>query len=136
MHPSRRDVLRNVLASSGGLALPICYSASTLAQGLLPTPQCYDGAEPTYRETEGPYFKPGSPLRADLVESATSSQIIELAGEVLTRSCRPITRALVDLWHADERGAYDNAGPRYRGHVFTDQNGRYPFRTIMPAIYP
>jgi protocatechuate 3,4-dioxygenase beta subunit len=54
----------------------------------------------------------------------------------VTRSCRPVARALLDLWHADERGEYDNAGFRYRGHVFTDGEGRYRFRTIMPALYP
>jgi protocatechuate 3,4-dioxygenase beta subunit len=55
---------------------------------------------------------------------------------VLTRSCRPVGQALVDLWHADERGQYDNAGFRYRGHLFTDADGRYRFRTILPALYP
>jgi len=53
-----------------------------------------------------------------------------------TRSCRPVERALVDLWHADERGEYDNAGFRYRGHLFTDSEGRYRFHTILPAVYP
>ena len=52
------------------------------------------------------------------------------------RSCRPVERALVDLWHADERGEYDTAGYRYRGHLFTDREGRYRFRTILPALYP
>jgi hypothetical protein len=35
---------------------------------LSPTPQCHDGDEPTVRQTEGPYFKPSSPQRADLFE--------------------------------------------------------------------
>jgi hypothetical protein len=42
----------------------------------------------------------------------------------------------VDLWHADDGGAYDNRGFRYRGHVFTDAQGRYRFRTIQPGPYP
>jgi hypothetical protein len=44
--------------------------------------------------------------------------------------------ALVDLWQADASGAYDNKGFRLRGHVFTDVDGRYAFRTIMPGLYP
>jgi protocatechuate 3,4-dioxygenase beta subunit len=40
------------------------------------------------------------------------------------------------LWHADERGQYDNDGFRHRGHLFTDAEGRYHFRTILPALYP
>ena len=55
---------------------------------------------------------------------------------MLTRGCRPVERALVDLWHADDGGAYDNRGFRYRGHVFTDEQGRYRFRTILPGLYP
>jgi hypothetical protein len=54
----------------------------------------------------------------------------------MTRPCRPVERALVDLWHADERGKYDNGGYRYRGHVFTNTEGRYHFRTVLPALYP
>jgi protocatechuate 3,4-dioxygenase beta subunit len=54
---------------------------------------------------------------------------------VLTRGCNPIARAVVDLWHADDKGAYDNRGFRYRGRVYTDEKGRYRFRTIVPALY-
>ena len=106
-----------------------------LAQPLAPTPQCHDGDEPTVRQTEGPYFKPSSPLRADLVEPGSAARRVELSGQVLTRSCRPVARVLLDLWHADERGEYDNAGFRYRGHLFTDAEGRYRLRTILPALY-
>jgi protocatechuate 3,4-dioxygenase beta subunit len=92
--------------------------------------------EATIRQTEGPYFKPSSPQRADLVEPETKARLVEINGQVLTRSCRPVERALVDLWHANERGEYDNAGFLYRGHLFTDGEGRYRFRTILPALYP
>jgi protocatechuate 3,4-dioxygenase beta subunit len=55
---------------------------------------------------------------------------------VLTRACRPVAGALVDLWHADADGDYDNDGFRCRGHVFADAQGRFRFRTIVPALYP
>jgi protocatechuate 3,4-dioxygenase beta subunit len=71
-----------------------------------------------------------------LVESGTKGRLVEISGQVLTRGCRPVGRALLDLWHADEWGEYDNKGFRYRGHVFTDGEGRYRFRTILPALYP
>jgi protocatechuate 3,4-dioxygenase beta subunit len=134
-YPSRRQVLRSALAS-GSLGLAAGYSPLALAQGAAPTPQCHDGEKATIRQTEGPYFKPSSPQRADLVESDAKAQLVEISGQVLTRSCRPVDRALVDLWHADERGEYDNGGFRYRGHLFTDAEGRYRFRTILPALYP
>jgi protocatechuate 3,4-dioxygenase beta subunit len=131
-HPSsRRQILR-----SASLGLVIGYPHLTYAQSAAPTPQCHDGDEATSRQTEGPYFKPSSPQRADLVEPDTKGRLVEINGQVLTRSCHPVERAVVDLWHADERGEYDNAGFRYRGHLFTDGEGRYRFRTILPALYP
>src|SRR5262249_1953025 len=42
----------------------------------------------------------------------------------------------VDLWHADEKGEYDDTGFRYRGHVTTGADGAFRFRTIVPAVYP
>jgi protocatechuate 3,4-dioxygenase beta subunit len=133
-HSSRRQILHSAVASTG-LGL-IGYPAFTFAQSAAPTPQCHDGDEATIRQTEGPYFKPSSPQRADLVEPDTKGRLVEINGQVLTRSCRPVDRALIDLWHADERGEYDNAGFRYRGHLFTDREGRYRFHTILPALYP
>jgi protocatechuate 3,4-dioxygenase beta subunit len=105
-------------------------------QGLAPTPACHDGDEPTLPETEGPFFKPRSPQRSDLREPGIDGQPVELSGYVRTRLCRPIPGVLVDLWHADEKGDYDNKGFRLRGHVFTDAEGRFLFRTIMPGLYP
>ena len=130
---SRRQMLSSALASS---SLGLAVQCPSFAQGAAPTPQCHDGDEATIRQTEGPYFKPSSPQRADLVEPDTRAQLVEINGQVLTRSCRPVDQVLLDLWHADEHGEYDNRGFRYRGHVFTDGQGRYHFRTIMPAIYP
>ena len=66
--------------------------------------------------------------------ASSKGRLVELSGQVLSRGCRPL-QALVDLWHADERGQYDNSGFRYRGHLFTDGEGRYRFRTILPALY-
>src|SRR5262249_15419809 len=99
------------------------------------TPACHDGDEPTVRQTDGPYFKPSSPLRADLIEPNSTARPVEVSGQVLTRSCQPVARALLDFWHADERGDYDNVGFRYRGHLFTDAEGRYRLLTILPALY-
>jgi protocatechuate 3,4-dioxygenase beta subunit len=89
----------------------------------------------TLRQTEGPFFTPSSPLRASLLEGGEKTRFV-LAGQVLTPDCKPAAGALVDLWHCDEQGAYDNRGFRYRGHQFTDAGGRFRFETIVPALYP
>ena len=107
-----------------------------LTQELAATPDCRDGDEPTVPETEGPFFKPKSPQRSDLREPATKGKPFELSGYVLTKRCRPVLGAVVDLWHADENGEYDNIDFRYRGHVITEPDGAFRFHTIVPALYP
>lgn len=133
MSASRRRVLVNTAWAGIGLLLPV--DRSFAQQSIAPTPACHDGDEPTIAETEGPFFKPRSPLRSDLREVGMAGRPVELSGYVLTHSCQPISGALVDLWHADDAGNYDNAGFRLRGHVFTDNEGRYLFRTVVPGLY-
>ena len=135
-HPSRRLILKRAMAV-GGLALGAQHATPLFAQtNAAPTPQCHDGDDPTEPAIEGPFFKPRSPERADLVEPATSGRIYQLEGLVLSRHCRPVAGVLLDLWHADENGDYDDRGFRYRGHLFSDAAGRYRFRTILPGLYP
>ena len=92
--------------------------------------------KPTARQTEGPFFKPESPQRITLIEPASRAPRLTVMGQVLDRDCKPVANALLDFWHADDNGDYDNRGFRYRGHVFTDAQGRYRFRTIQPGLYP
>jgi protocatechuate 3,4-dioxygenase beta subunit len=133
--PSRRHII--ITGACASLLLRTRDAlAQDLSRDLAPTPACHDGDEPTLPEIEGPFFKPRSPRRSDLREESIAGRPVELSGVVLTRSCRPVANALVDLWHADAGGEYDNKGFRLRGHVFTDAQGRYAFRTIMPGLYP
>jgi len=60
-----------------------------------------------------------------------------VTGRVLTPDCKPVAGALLDIWHADVNGQYDNHSKSYRlrGQVMTDAQGRYSFETIMPGRY-
>lgn len=104
--------------------------------GARPTPACGDSSGLTPEQTEGPYFKPSSPLRASLIEPGMAGTRIAVEGRVLGTDCRPIPRVLIDAWQADDRGRYDNAGYRLRGHQFTDDAGRYRLETVVPGLYP
>jgi protocatechuate 3,4-dioxygenase beta subunit len=132
--PSRRKLLATGAMAASGLALT--RHRVFAEQALTPTPSCHDGEEPTLPEIEGPFYKPRSPLRSDLRESGIRGRPVELSGLVVTTACRPVAGALVDVWHADDKGDYDNKGFRLRGHIFTDADGRYAFRTILPGLYP
>ena len=131
---SRRSLLGvGALGILTGLAL----RQSQAQESLLPvTAQCSDGDEPTPRQTEGPYFTPNSPERTNLLEDGMLGERIALAGYVLDRRCRAVAGALLDLWHCDAAGVYDNDGYRLRGHQFSDTEGRFVFETIVPGKYP
>lgn len=117
---------RLVLAGATSLALV----RPALAQ---PTPAC---GRVTVRQTEGPYFKPQSPLRASLVEPGMGGERLHLIGRVTTTGCRPVAGAMLEFWQADDAGRYDNAGFRLRGHLIADAEGRYDLTTIRPGRYP
>lgn len=71
-----------------------------------------------------------------MFESRSNAPILVVAGMVLSPECKPVADALVDFWHADEFGEYDNKGLRYRGHQFTDAQGRWRLETVFAAEYP
>ena len=123
------------LARGGSTPLRYVFSgaAPNRALGLAPPRTCTPG---TPSQTEGPYYTPSTPRRADLREPDTGGEPAVLQGLVLTPDCRPVAGAAVDLWHCDERGRYDNEGFRYRGHQFTDAAGAFRFETVRPGVYP
>jgi protocatechuate 3,4-dioxygenase beta subunit len=135
IHGSRREFLKVAAGLSALAAGARAVDAAAQAQPLRPTPSCPGSAAPTERQTEGPYFKPDSPLRTSLLEPGIVGPTIVVAGTVLSTTCQPIARALIDVWHADDHGGYDNTGFRLRGHQFTDDQGRYRLETIVPGIY-
>ena len=102
---------------------------------LAPTPACDDGDDPTLEQTEGPFFIPDSPERTNLREDGIDGTPFVLTGAVLATDCTPIPGTLLDFWHADGAGEYDNEGYRLRGHQFTDANGAYRLETITPGLY-
>jgi len=89
----------------------------------------------TPRQTEGPFFKTSSPRRTSLLEGGEKSRFL-VTGTVLSAQCKPVPNALLDFWHSDEAGEYDNRGFRYRGHQHADGEGRFRLETIVPAEYP
>ncbi|GAA1184819.1 protocatechuate 3,4-dioxygenase beta subunit [Kitasatospora gansuensis] len=138
---SRKTLLKAVAAAG---AAPLLLGAGTaLARdrrgtGLAPelTPDCDDGDHPTVPQTEGPYFKPNSPLRTSLVTASTPGTRLTVSGYVFGSACLPIANVLLDFWQADTNGAYDNTGFAFRGHQFTNAQGAFSLSTIVPGLYP
>ena len=126
-----------LLAACGGQASPRPVATSSPATASATNEasgQC--SGQPTPAQTEGPYFKPGSPMRTSLVEPGMAGTRLALSGRVLSRDCRPIAGARLDFWQADASGSYDNAGYRLRGNQTTRSDGRYALDTVVPGEYP
>ena len=130
--PTRRIVLGAGAFAAGSL---LGVGSGVAQAPLSPTPACHDGDEPTLAQTEGPFFKPSSPERVELIEAGMAGQPMELVGFVLSRNCKPIAGALLEFWQADDKGRYDNSGFRLRGHQLTDADGRYRLKTVVPGNY-
>lgn len=131
------QVRRRLLGA--GLALPLLAWRGVGAQALRPTPACGEAGAAvlqTPAQTAGPYYTPNSPKRASLIEPGGPGRRLILAGRVVTTACRPVSGALLDVWHCDAAGRYDNQGYRFRGHLFADGSGRYRLETIVPGLYP
>lgn len=117
---------------AGVIALP-ALSLINIAPTLAATPAC---GGTTASQTEGPFFKPQSPLRASLIEPGLGGERLKVSGQVLTRSCRPVAGAVLEFWQSDDRGSYDTSGFRLRGHQIADGEGRFDLTTIIPGAYP
>ena len=132
---TRRTLLRMGPVTLVSLAAACSRPFSRKNTVLLPTPACGKDLT-TPPQTEGPFYTPNSPRRTSLLEPGFSGTPIIVTGQVLSSECKPIAGALVDCWHTNDQGEYDNGGYQFRGHQFTDADGRYRIETIVPGIYP
>lgn len=133
---TRRTLLKRWLAASSvafgaGVFCPAVRANDALLPG---TPSCGPDDGPTRASTEGPFYRDNPPQKRDFRTDAPGLPVT-LIGYVLTRDCRPVKDAIVDLWHANQDGEYDNRGFKLRGYQTTDDQGRYSFETIRPAQY-
>jgi protocatechuate 3,4-dioxygenase alpha subunit len=107
---------------------------------------------PTPSQTIGPFFWLGCNWldNAELVAEAQPNAVV-LRGQVLDGAGHPVPDALVEIWQADEHGAFpttervgaggasgsDGSVPARSwtgfGRALTDPEGRYRFVTIVPG---
>lgn len=92
---------------------------------------------------EGPFFRPRAPFRgsddapheASLLDAGVRGRVMQLRGTVRDAGCNPVEGALIEVWHADDAGAYDHEGFVFRGRLRSSPEGRYSLRTIVPGHY-
>ena len=86
---------------------------------------------------EGPFWVPGVPERSELDLYDDDGISLTISGQVTDTDCNPIPGAVVEVWHANPSGIYDNHSPkkRYRGQLAADASGHYSFHTLKPGWY-
>jgi protocatechuate 3,4-dioxygenase beta subunit len=98
----------------------------------------YTGDCETTSDILGPYYRPNSPVRNNLVIKGEKGTLIALSGIVKHNDCKtPYKNAKVELWHCDNQAKYDNTSNefRFRGTTYSDDKGNYSFNTIVPVPY-
>src|SRR3954469_16676561 len=107
----------------------------------------------TPSRTEGPFYPDHLPLDTDndliiINDQLTPAvgEITHLSGRILDSRGEPLRNTLVEIWQADNNGAYlhtktGNAEKRDKnfqgfGRFMTGSTGEYYFRTIKPVPYP
>ncbi|MFK7783631.1 MAG: hypothetical protein AB8B56_00875 [Crocinitomicaceae bacterium] len=86
----------------------------------------------------GPFYRENAPVRTDLTFEGLAGSVVEIKGKVLGEDCiTPVKDALVEIWHCNTEGEYDNETDQYlhRGVQTTTSNGEYSFKTILPGKY-
>src|SRR5262245_47284409 len=74
----------------------------------------YVGEEATTTDILGPFYRPGAPLKTDLVQPGSKGEILHFSGAIFDKNGKtPVKDALVEIWHCNEEGAYDNTSDDY-----------------------
>lgn len=99
----------------------------------------------TPRTIEGPLYVSGAPVcegYARLDDGADDAQgdVVLMQGRVWSENGEPLAGAHVEVWHANTAGRYSffdasQSAFNLRRTIVTDREGRYGFRSIMPAGY-
>ena len=93
--------------------------------------KAYVGEDPTTTDILGPFYRPGAPMRSELVQQGSKGQLLHFSGTVFAKDGKtPLSNSLVEIWHCDENGVYDNTSDDYiyRAALKTGQDGKYHFK--------
>lgn len=87
---------------------------------------------------EGPFYTANPPeiTNNKLAKASEAGTRIILTGRVKNLDCTEfIPDTVIDIWHANNNGAYDNSGFNLRGKTKSNAQGFYVFETIKPGKY-
>lgn len=99
----------------------------------------FTGDTPTTTDILGPFYRPGAPLRTNLIPTNFTGKVLHLSGTIFKEDSKtPMNNCLIEIWQCQEDGLYDNVSDDYlyRGSQRTKTDGKYNFITAIPIPYP
>jgi len=114
------------------------FSLTTLGKVSQMNDGTFKGDCETTDDILGPFYRKEAPERSDLTFEGLKGSVIEIKGKVMGPDCTtPLKGALVEIWHCDTEGNYDNDSDQFlhRGVWRTNEDGEYSFKTIIPGKY-
>ena len=147
---TRRDLLAGFGVAAGAASWPIVTQIIVIPRLPLVTFE-FDGPgpdigsdlpapagrslSPTIGQTQGPFYAHKSPRRRDIRDGFAGDSALIVAGYVVDTRGAPLPGYVLDFWQTDAAAQYDAAGYRYRGHQYSDRQGRFELITIAPRPY-
>jgi protocatechuate 3,4-dioxygenase beta subunit len=90
----------------------------------------------THEVSEGPAYKPGAPMRREIIDPGTPGTRFLLRGRVLSSTTeKAIPSAMLDIWNVQNTGEYDFKGFNLRGRQQSAKEGGFEFLTIEAIPY-
>lgn len=124
---------RNFIQKSSMMAFAVSAFGGIIWDG-----KRFVGNSPTTTDILGPFYRPGSPMRSNIMPPNSNGIPMNLAGTIFDENDNmPLKNTLVEIWQCDENQHYDNTSDDYvfRGAVRTGEDGKYSFKTIVPVPY-
>lgn len=133
---SRRQFMRNTAIAS--LSLGLLPSVAKAAE--METSSSPEACNPTTLDYygQGPFYTANAPSisNSQLASTTEAGTRLIITGMVQTLDCTEvIPNTVIDIWQANDAGAYDNSGFNLRGVTQSNSQGFYSFETILPGKY-
>ena len=138
MKKDRRQFLKNTsLAAFAVVTLPSLAKAELNSESVSQPPV---DCNPTTLDYfgQGPFYSANAPtiINNQLAIGSEPGTRFIISGRVHNLDCTEyIAGTIIDIWHADDAGAYDNSGFNLRGKTTSNSQGFYLFESIYPGKY-
>lgn len=116
----------------------LAFSMSAAGSVIKKSNGSFKGNCETTNDILGPFYRPNAPVRSDLTYAGLKGITLNIKGKVFGDDCiTPLKNVLVEVWHCNSEGQYDNESNDFnqRGRVYSDEEGEYSFKTILPGKY-